>query len=203
MTQAVHHGAHLGHGMPHAGRGLVLDHQHRLDGVLRVGGEVPRHRFRIHGAPLRSRHRLDLQPVVLRAGRPAVGEEPRLGNQHLVPGREEVRDARVPGAVAGGRVGDDEALPGLQDRLHPLERSVAQRHELGPGEVDRRPLHGLEDPVRDVGGTGMHEELPAACDAHRLLRGSVFMMIPAGTPRSPRQPPAAGRDAACGPRRAR
>ena len=161
MLHAVHRRAHLGHRMAHAGRGLVLRDQHRLDRMRLVRGEPLGDRVRIDRAPLGHGHGLDLDAVLARGDRPVLGKIARLAHQHLVAGRKEIRDARVPRAVARGRVGDDEALLRLQHPLQPLQRPVAQRDELRPREIHRRALHRLQHPVRDVGGARMHEELPA------------------------------------------
>ena len=114
--------------------------------------------------------------------RPALAEQPAVGDQHRVARVEGVGQRRLPGAVA--HRGQH------HDRVGPAEHAgqfgpdaVGQRDEVGVGEVDGRATEGLQHPVRDVGRPrildevppgGAHESSCAARDSTESMNSSMI-----------------------------
>ena len=112
------------------------------------------------GAPVGAEG-LDLDAEIDRHFRPADREVAGLHDQHGVAGREQVRQRRFPGAVAGGAV-HVERLVGLQDTLHARMAGMLDRQEFVRHEVQHRPVHGAQHAIGDVGRSGIVEELASA-----------------------------------------
>ncbi len=161
----VDRAAYLGDAVGDAGRGLVVDLHHRLDRVLLVLAQPRLDRSGIDaGAPV-ARQRLDLDSELLRVLAPVEREIAGLRHQHLVAGREDVDDRRLPGAMAVAGIGDDR-LVGLEDLAQSGIALLGDGAELGAHEVEGRAVYRPQDAVRNVGRSGVLEELTSARDGH-------------------------------------
>ena len=144
----------------HAGRGLVVDGQHRLDLVFLVGGEALGDAGNVGALALVGGNRLDLDLEMVGHLGPALGEVAGLDHQHRLAGREQVGESGFPGAVAGRGI-HEQVLVGLQHALHAVVAGVMNGDELFRHEIDYRPVHRAQDPVGNVGRAGIVEELAA------------------------------------------
>ena len=100
--------------------------------------------------------------------RPALGEMPGAGDQHLAAGRDEVGDHRLPRAVAIGRVHEHVAArvqqalqAGLAGRDAAVDARVGQVHRLAAHRVQHLVGHaaragGVQEAVAGDAGGGVH-----------------------------------------------
>ena len=121
---------------------------------------------RVDGAPPIVGQRFDIEPEGLAAHPPVQREETAFEHQHLVAGREQVDERRLPGPVPGRGIADNPLL-GLEHALQSGEALLGDRLEAGAVEIHRAAVHRAQDAVRDVGRTRIHEEVNAV--RHRLL----------------------------------
>ena len=92
---------------------------------------------------------------------PLVGEEAGFEHQDGVAGRQQVGQARLPRAMAGGVV-HEQMLVGAQHAFHAGERRIIDLDEIRVVEVDTGAVHRPQHTVGDVGRAGVGEELAAA-----------------------------------------
>ena len=143
-----------------AGRGLVMEHAHRLD---LVGLVFPQLRLDDRGvgtgAPV-GRNEFRLEPELDRHVLPQGGELAGLDHQHAVAGRQGVDQGGFPGAGAGRGI-DDDRVRGLEDGLDAFERAFGELGEFRPAVVDDRRVHGAQNAVRKRGRAGNLQEMTA------------------------------------------
>src|SRR3984893_1661474 len=108
---------------------------------------------------------LDFEPECLGPHAPVQREIAAFDDQHLVAGREQVDQRRLPGAVSGGGIGEN-SLVGLKYAFQAGEAFLGNRLELRRGEVDRPAVHRPQDAVRDIGRPGILIEMVPATDRH-------------------------------------
>ena len=152
--------AHLIERQDHAGRGLVVDGEHRLDLVFLVGGQALGDLRDVGTLALVGRDQLDLDVEMVSHLGPALGEVAGLDHQYGLARREQVGQRRFPGAVAGRGI-HEEVLVGLQDALHAVVAGVVDGDEFFRHEIDYGPVHRAQDAVGNVGRAGIVEELAA------------------------------------------
>ena len=159
--------ADLGDPAGDPGRGLVVDHAHRLDRVRLVGGELLLDQRRIDPVPPIARHKLDIEPEPRRHLMPQSGEMAGFEHQHPLVGRQRVAKRGLPRPGAGRRI-DDDGVFGLEDPLHPGDDLLPEEREFRPAMVDRRHRDRLQYPVRNIRRAGDLQEMAAA-----MVRGDV------------------------------
>ena len=166
--RAVDRLADLGDRRQAAGRGLVVQHAHRLDLVGLVLAQLGLDRGGIGaGAPV-GRDELRLEPELGRHVLPQAGELAGLDHQHAVAGRERVDEGGFPRAGAGRGV-DDDRIGGLEDGLHAFEGALGELAELRSAVVDDRGVHGAQNAIRKRRRPGNLQEMTAGI-AGRILR---------------------------------
>jgi hypothetical protein len=151
MAGPVDRRPYLGDARGDAGRGLVVDDADGLDGVHPVQGEAGADRLGVGAVPPVAGDQLDLEAEAGGHACPECGEVAGLAHQHAVAGRERVHQRRLPGSGARVRIDDDRAFFRAEDLAQTCEHLMRQLLKVGPAMVDRRPVDGAEDAVRDVG----------------------------------------------------
>ncbi len=142
-----------------------MDDEHGLDLMQLVGGE-PGLDLGDVGAPAPvGRHEFQVELELLGDALPQHRELAGLGEQHLVAGRERVDDGRFPGAGAGRRE-DNHGLLGAENPLHARKYGKAELGEFRTPVVQRRHVHGPQDPVRYIGRAWNLEKMPSCMQGH-------------------------------------
>ena len=158
---------HLPDAARHTARGLVVHHHHRLDGARAVLRKPRLDVGRIDPVPPVAGNKLDVELQPLRHRPPQRGEVAGLVHQHPIARRQRIDDRRLPGSRAR-RGKDDHRALGLEHRPASFQHLAPEAAELRAAMIDRRPVHGAQHTLRDVGRTRY-----------------VQKMTPAHLPRSP------------------
>ena len=129
-----------------AGRGLVVQHAHRLDLVRLVLAQMLLDLGRVGaGAPIAG-DEFGLQPELLRHDLPQRRELAGLDHQHAIAGRQRVDQRRFPRAGAGRGV-DDDRIGGLENGLDAVEAALGELGEFRPAMIDDRGVHRAQHAV--------------------------------------------------------
>src|SRR5207244_11793300 len=144
-----------------------VNDQHALDLVLPVGGEDL-----LDALDRGALAPLDVQDVhpqadPLRQIDPQVAELPEARREDAVARGKRVRERRLP--AAGARAREDKHLSGrgLEDLLQILEQGKRQLWKGGRAVILHRAVHGAQDALGDVRGTGNEEEVATGYPRHR------------------------------------
>ena len=169
MAGAVHRAPQVANPARDAGRRLVVHGDDRLDRVTLVRRQPLLELFGRAAATPGARHVIDLEPQLLRLVPPGDMREPaRFQDQHPVSRRQRVDHRRFACPGARRRVHQDG--PGrLERRTQALEHLQAEPGEVGAPMVDRRVVHGPENPVGNVGGAGNLQKVPPGTSGHCML----------------------------------
>ncbi len=114
--------------------------------------------------------RADREAVRFRELLPPLGEEPREGHEHLVPGREAVLDRGLEPAGAGGRHQQDVGVLGPVELLQAPRDLAHQVPEARSPVVDEWAPLREEHLWRDGGRSGGQDDLRPV---HARLLGSI------------------------------
>ena len=152
------HGADVGH---HAGRCLVVDDAHSLDGMARIflqahldGGGIGRL------APVAT-HEFRFDTKLVGHLLPERSEVAGFPHQYRVAGRQCVDEGGFPSSGTGCGI-DDNRLFCLENLANGPQDLFCQRVELRPAVVDRRMIHRAQDAVGNVGRPRDLQEVTAA-----------------------------------------
>ena len=142
-----------------------MHHQHRLDRVLAIFAQPALEPRRIGGGPPIVGQGLDLEPEGFATHAPIEREIAALDDQHLVARRKQIDQRGLPCPVPRGGIGKDRLI-GLEHPLETGDALLGDGAELGAVEVDRAAIHRSQYPVRDVGRTGIDEEMVPSTNRH-------------------------------------
>ena len=112
----------------------------------------------------------DTTPVATEAsGGDEPAEEPAENEDVAEAGTEAEGDVDTEAAEATSAVsyGGDIAV-GLENFLQINKQLFGEINEIGPQKLDRRPVHSIQDPERNVRRSRSLEEIPAALYGHVL-----------------------------------
>ena len=122
MVGVVEHGAAAGDVAGHAGRGLVLRAEDRLDAVRLVGLQPLGIELERHAGSPFAVDDIDLEAETFGHVDPQMRELAEARHQHAVAGAEHIGHRRFPGAGAGGGVDEDAAGLVLEDFFDVFEQ---------------------------------------------------------------------------------
>src|ERR1700733_499226 len=142
-----------------------MDDQHGLDLMQLVGGKPGFDLGDVGAAAPVGRHEFEVELEFLGDALPQYGELAGLGEQHLVAGRKRVDDGRLPGAGARRRE-NDHRLFGAENALHARKHGKAELGEFRAPVVQRRHVHGPQDPVRYIGRAWNLKKMPSCMQRH-------------------------------------
>ena len=150
MAGAIDRLADVGDRRQASGRGLVVQHAHRLDLVGFVFAQLGLDGGGIGtDAPI-GRDELGLEAELHRHVLPQGGELAGLDHQHAVACRQGVDECGFP--RPGARRGvDDDRVCGLENRLDAFEDALGKFLKLGTAVVDNRRVHRAQNAVRHRG----------------------------------------------------
>ena len=148
-----------------ARRGIDLDDEDRFDRVLGVGLEARFDGGRVDRLAAALREHFDFRAHQLRHLAPADREATAFEDEDVIPAREHVGERAFPAAVSVGGI-DVAAASRAEEFWQIGEQARCDAEHVARIEVDRRPVHGLEDFVRDIGRTGYRQELAAVAHGH-------------------------------------
>src|SRR5207245_6123216 len=146
---------------------------------------------------------LDVQDVhpqadALRQIDPQVAELAEARRQDAGAGGERVRERRLPAAGVGAREDKHLSGRGFEDLLQILEQGKRKLRKGGRAVILHRAVHGAQNALGDVRGTGNEEEVATGYPRHRgvLRMGRKTKREPAAlaevTPAPPFSTPCAG-----------
>ena len=152
MAGRIERAAHAGDIAGHAGCRLVVGGEHRLDLMVRIGGQdVLETLDRYALAPLNVDH-FDIEALTLAEIDPEMGELAEAGDQHLVARRQRVGHGRFPAAGARGGKEEDLAAFRLEDLLEIGEERQRELGQVGRPLVFHRNVDCAAHALGDVGG---------------------------------------------------
>jgi hypothetical protein len=120
---------------------------------------------RIGGSPPIVGQSFDLEPKSFAAHAPIEREIAALDDQHPIARRKQVDQRGFPRPVPGGGIGKDRLI-GLEHPLETGDALLGDGAELRAVEVDGTTIHRPQYAVRDVGRTGIDEEMVPSTDRH-------------------------------------